>query len=303
MTGISGVINVLKPPGMTSHDVVSYIRRQYGQKRVGHAGTLDPAAAGVLPVFLGRSTRLIEYFADDDKSYRAEVTLGMSTDTGDDTGKVLCSQAVIMPEPAKLEAVLHSFLGTQNQIPPMYSAIKVDGRKMYELARAGVTVTREPRTITVHDIALIKMREQGFLFDVTCSKGTYIRSLCEDIGQKLDCPAVMSFLVRTRVGAFALSDAYTLEEIAAQPQQVLQAADVFLAGLPSRQLSMAEFTEMIHGRPVVCRDEGPVTANKVKMYDAENQFVGIGRFLPAAAGGSLLKPDKIMYLHPQNKNT
>ncbi|HWR39695.1 MAG TPA: tRNA pseudouridine(55) synthase TruB [Patescibacteria group bacterium] len=297
MTFPGGVINVLKPPGMTSHDVVSYIRRQYGQKRVGHAGTLDPAAAGVLPVFLGKATRLIEYFADDDKSYRAEIILGVATDTGDDTGKVLCSQDVIMPETEALITALNSFRGRQEQIPPMYSAIKVDGKKMYELARAGITVAREARTIDISNIGLIRRLEQGFSFDVTCSKGTYIRSLCEDIGKKLGYPAMMSFLVRTRVGAFALEQAHTLEEIAVQPLQVLQPADLMLGRLPTICLSAAEFTEMIHGRPVICPDTCYPADERVRMYDEEKRFVGIGRLVQSPVN-LVLKPEKIMFTDP-----
>ena len=290
-----GVINVLKPPGMTSHDVVSFVRRQYGQKRVGHAGTLDPAAAGVLPVFLGRATRLIEYFADADKGYRAEVILGMMTDTGDDTGKVLQVQPVEMPDRERLETILKEFLGVQEQVPPMYSAIKVGGKKMYELARAGVVVERKPRTIQIEKIALINLREQGFLFDVTCSKGTYIRTLCEDIGRKLECPAVMSFLVRTHVGAFSLEDACSLEEISAQPAMVLQPADLLLKQLPSIQLSETEFEEIIHGRIVALGDERCQIRGPVKMYDGKRQFVGIGQMAPGTNTGSVLKPDKIMF--------
>lgn len=180
----SGLINVLKPPGMTSHDVVSFIRRTYHLKRVGHAGTLDPAASGVLPVALGSATRLLEYMTDTDKSYRVELTIGYETDTGDDTGAILNNAVCVMPVKTEIEKVLSSFIGTIEQIPPMYSAIKIQGKKLYELARAGITVERQPRIITIHNITLLHIDDTRILFDVTCSKGTYIRSLCSDIGKK-----------------------------------------------------------------------------------------------------------------------
>jgi tRNA pseudouridine55 synthase len=198
----AGIINVLKPPGMTSHDVVAFIRRLYGEKRVGHAGTLDPAAAGVLPIFIGRATRLLEYSADGEKSYRAEISWGYETDTGDDTGKIIFSAPCVVPDFDQLNEILHSFVGTSEQIPPMYSAVKIGGKKLYELARQGIAIDRPARTIEIRSIALKKLTDKKAIFDVTCSKGTYIRALCTDIGRKAGCPAVMSFLVRTRVGLF-----------------------------------------------------------------------------------------------------
>jgi tRNA pseudouridine55 synthase len=166
----SGIINVLKPPGMTSHDVVSFIRRLYGIKRVGHAGTLDPAAAGVLPVFIGNATRLVEYLADAGKSYRAELTFGFETDTGDDTGKIINRCPCTVLDSTQIKETLASFLGVNEQIPPMHSAIKIGGKKLYELARQGQVVERKPRKIVIDSISLITESQSRIVFDVTDRK-------------------------------------------------------------------------------------------------------------------------------------
>ena len=287
----SGIINVLKPPGMTSHDVVSFIRRLYSIKRVGHAGTLDPAAAGVLPVFIGNATRLVEYLADADKSYRAELTFGFETDTGDDTGKIINSRPYICPKSSEIEVALASFIGVNEQIPPMYSAIKIDGKKLYELARQGQVVERKPRKIVIDAISLITEYETGIVFDVTCSKGTYIRVLCSDIGYRLNCLAVMSFLVRTRVGQFHLEQALTLEEIAANKEQAVQAADSVLTHLPAIVLSGPESQAIKNGRSICCSRSG---SDLIKMYDGNNTFIGIGRETCQLGGHTTLTPVKIL---------
>ena len=287
----SGVINVLKPPGMTSHDVVAFIRRLYGIKRVGHAGTLDPAAAGVLPIFLGSATRLVEYLADADKSYRAELTFGVATDTGDDTGNILATSPCSKPESAQIKGVLASFVGDSEQIPPMYSAVKIGGKKLYELARSGQVVERKPRSIKIDAISLVAEYETGFLFDVTCSKGTYIRTLCIDIGNKLSNLAVMSFLVRTRVGNFYLQHSLTLEEIAADRETAIQKPDSVLTHLPSLVLSEQDSYAVRTGRAIVCDRMG---AELVKLYDWQKNFIGIGRESERTIGQSILAPLKIL---------
>lgn len=287
----SGIINVLKPPGMTSHDVVAFIRRLYSIKRVGHAGTLDPAAAGVLPVFIGNATRLVEYLADADKSYRAELTFGLETDTGDDTGQIINRRSYNKPEVSQIKEALASFLGASEQIPPMYSAVKVGGKKLYELAREGQTVERKPRKIVIDSIALVTEVEGGIIFDVTCSKGTYIRTLCADIGYRLNCLAVMSFLVRTRVGSFSLEHSLTLEEIAANKDQAMQNADSFLTHMPAIVLTDLEAQSVKNGRTICCQANG---ADLVKMYDYQNNFIGIGREIHQAEGHTTLTPVKIL---------
>ncbi len=283
---MAGVINVLKPPGMTSHDVVSFIRRTYGIKRVGHAGTLDPAAAGVLPVFLGAATRLIEYVTDCDKSYRVELTFGYATDTGDDTGTVI-AQAPCPALPAeRLAAVLRSFLGDSEQIPPMYSAIKVNGKKLYDLARSGVTIERQPRKITITDIQLLTAKDNTLLFDVACSKGTYIRSLCMDIGEKVGCPAVMSFLVRTRVGQFSLQEALSVEEIGQDKERALQPVDSALQHMPLLRLTAAQAQAFRYGQSIACTSSETLP---MRIYNEQGLLIGIGQ----GKDNSLLVPVKV----------
>jgi tRNA pseudouridine55 synthase len=273
----NGLINILKPPGMTSHDVVSFVRRTYHLKRVGHAGTLDPAAAGVLPVALGSATRLLEYMTDTDKSYRVELTIGYETDTGDDTGTIINSVSCRMPEKVEFEKVLASFIGTIEQIPPMYSAIKVQGKKLYELARAGITVERQPRTITIHSINLLHIDNTRILFDVTCSKGTYIRSLCTDIGRKLNIPVVMSFLVRTHVGSFSLEKAFTLLEIEQNPLNAILPLDYALQNMPKLLLAPELAQAFKYGQPIINQTLKESDQTLVRIYEQESLFIGIGQ--------------------------
>jgi len=273
----NGLINVLKPPGMTSHDVVSFIRRTYHLKRVGHAGTLDPAAAGVLPVALGSATRLLEYMTDSDKGYRVELTIGYETDTGDDTGTIINQATCNMPEKIEIERILTSFIGRIEQIPPMYSAIKIQGKKLYELARAGITVERQPRTIIIHNINLLYMDNTRILFDVTCSKGTYIRSLCTDIGQKIKCPVVMSFLVRTHVGCFSLEKAFTLQEIEKDPQNAILPLDYALQYMPKLVLTPEMAQAFKYGQAIINHTLKESNQSLLRIYEQESLFIGIGQ--------------------------
>jgi len=229
---MNGIINVLKPPGMTSFDVVGYLRKVLKMKRIGHTGTLDPGVAGVLPVCIGNATKVIEYIIDNDKLYRAEMTLGISTETQDSSGKIVDVRHVDKSND-QIREIINSFVGKYKQIPPMYSALKVGGRKLYELAREGITIEREPRDVNIFSIDVLKISEATYeyydstnisddnnsirtvkvLFDVACSKGTYIRTLCFDIGEKLGCGGHMSFLIRLKAGLFEISSALLLEEI------------------------------------------------------------------------------------------
>lgn len=208
------IINILKPPNMTSHDVVGRLRRLTRIKRIGHTGTLDPMAAGVLPVCIGKATKIIEYFEQDSKTYRCEITLGASTDTEDAWGTILESSDH-MPSVEELRSSIMGFVGEIDQIPPMYSALKINGKKLYELAREGKVVEREARRRTIHSITIIRMDldQKTVLFDVKCSKGTYIRTLCHDIGMQLGSYAHMSFLMRTESGQFALENSVTIEQL------------------------------------------------------------------------------------------
>lgn len=211
---MNGIINFLKPPGMTSHDAVAVVRRVFRTKKVGHTGTLDPQAAGVLPVCIGQATRIVEMIQEDKKTYRAELTLGVSSDTQDRWGTITRQRPVAVNTDQLIQA-LSVFTGDIMQVPPMYSALKVDGRKLCDLARQGIEVVRQPRPQTIHGITLIHFDGTRALIDVCCSKGTYIRTLCHDIGEHLGCGGVMSFLLRMRTGAFDIMDSVTLEELKA----------------------------------------------------------------------------------------
>lgn len=209
---MNGIINVYKEKGFTSFDVVAKLRGILKQKKIGHTGTLDPDATGVLPVCLGNATKLCDLLTDKTKEYVAEFVLGKETDTQDITGTVIRERQVnCLPE--DVTQVIQSFVGEYEQLPPMYSAIKVDGKRLYELARQGKEVERKKRTVIFYEIAILKMELPYVTVRVQCSKGTYIRTLCHDIGQKLGCGAAMTALERTRSGQFAKEDAYTLEEI------------------------------------------------------------------------------------------
>lgn len=214
---MNGILLIDKPCGWTSSDVVAKLRGVLREKRVGHSGTLDPMATGLLVVFVGRATRAVEFAESHEKRYLARLRLGITTDTQDITGNVILSAAANVSREG-LEAALNDFRGQISQIPPMYSAIKVKGQKLYEIARRGGEVEREPRNITVSELALTGRDGEDWLLDVTCSKGTYIRTLCNDIGAALGCGGCMSGLRRVRCGEFGLENAYTIE-------QVQQAAD------------------------------------------------------------------------------
>ncbi len=214
---ISGVLPVNKPAGMTSHDVVFKIRKLYGTKKVGHTGTLDPDATGLLIVLIGRAAKAAEYVVAGKKVYHAGLRLGLTTDTEDTTGTVL-TESDDIPAKAEVLAVVGSFFGESMQVPPMYSALKVNGQKLCDLARKGITVEREARPITVYSISA-DGQGKDYTLDVACSAGTYIRTLCADIGAKLGCGGAMSSLLRTQTGGFDISEAHTLEELAALSQE------------------------------------------------------------------------------------
>ena len=203
-----GMINVCKEKGFTSHDVVAKLRGILHQKKIGHTGTLDPDATGVLPVCLGKGTKLCDMITDRDKTYRAVMMLGRTTDTQDISGQILTEKAVNVDEREVRDAAV-SFVGDYMQIPPMYSAIKVDGKKLYELARAGQEVERKARHVVINALNITEIQLPYVTMEVSCSKGTYIRTLCQDIGEKLGCGACMTELVRLKVGAFDIAHAWT----------------------------------------------------------------------------------------------
>ncbi len=212
-----GVLILDKPAGITSHDCVAKIRRLYRTKKVGHTGTLDPMATGVLPILLGRAAKAAEYLTAEDKHYIAALRLGITTDTEDTTGEIL-TQSDSIPDAETVKKTVSSFAGEILQVPPMYSALKVDGQKLCDLARKGVTVARQARPITVSAIACAKSDDTTYILDVKCSKGTYIRTLCKDIGEALGCGGCMADLRRMGSGSFTLSGAHTLEELEAMTE-------------------------------------------------------------------------------------
>lgn len=209
-----GVVVINKHAGITSFGIVAAMRRLYNTSRVGHTGTLDPMATGVLPIMLGRAVKASDYIMSHDKRYTAELKLGIETDTEDTTGNVL-SKSDMIPGEDEILRVIKSFVGEIKQIPPMYSAIKIGGQKLVDLARRGETVEREARSVTIHSIDAQRISDDTYRLDVACSKGTYIRTLCADIGRSLGCGGAMASLLRTASGAFTLDNSYTLEEIEA----------------------------------------------------------------------------------------
>lgn len=210
---MDGFINLLKPPGPTSSRAVGKIKSITGAKKVGHTGTLDPGAAGVLPLCLGRATKLSQFLMESEKEYRSEITFGLITDTQDSYGSVLAENVVELSE-VRLKELLKSFTGPLVQVPPMYSAVKQGGKKLYELARKGLEIERKPRNIEIYRLDLVEfIPPNRAIIDIKCSKGTYIRTLCHDIGVKSGYGAIMSFLVRLSAGGFVLKDAITIEEL------------------------------------------------------------------------------------------
>lgn len=271
---MDGIFNVLKPPGMTSHDVIGFLRRALQTKKIGHGGTLDPDAAGVLPVFAGTATRLLEFAVEGRKQYIAEFTLGQQTDTGDDSGSVIKELPVPQLTRAGLEALLARFTGPQLQLPPMYSALKVNGQKLYELARRGVEVERQPRPIEIYKLELLHFTPTSFTVAVECSKGTYIRVLGEDMAAALGTCGTMSFLLRTQVGAYTLNQSHTLQEIAADPEGCAAAPVTAVAHLPRLQLSARQAARITNG--VRTTIAGTADGQYV-LLGPQKEFLGIGR--------------------------
>lgn len=259
---IHGIINVYKEKGFTSHDVVAKMRGILHQKKIGHTGTLDPEAEGVLPVCLGAGTKLCDMLADRDKEYRAVLLLGRTTDTQDITGRVLASSEEIPPEETVRQAVLE-FVGDYDQIPPMYSALKVNGKKLYELAREGKTVERKARKVRIERIMIEEMDLPRVTLLVTCSKGTYIRTLCHDIGERLSCGGCMESLLRTRVGKFELEQARRLDEI----REMTEKGDLEKAVIPVDRM----FDEMAAGYTTQQADHLLYNGNPLAVFQLEKK--------------------------------
>jgi len=294
---VDGIINVLKPPGMTSFDVVGFLRGVLKTSKIGHTGTLDPAAVGVLPVCVGKATKIIEYMTDKDKVYRAEMTLGVETDTQDGLGNIIAKRPVNVTGD-EIVKVFESFIGKQQQIPPMYSAVKINGKKLYELARKGITVERKPRDIEIYFIKIIDIfSDNRILFDVGCSKGTYIRTLCSDIGERLGTGAHMSFLVRLSAGNFNIKDALTVEEINEYANNgtldwymipVEKAFDGYKFGV----LEKHQDKKLLNGCIVEISNDNFVDGELIRVYNSDKAFVALG-MVNIKNGRVLLKSKKV----------
>ncbi len=300
---MNGFINILKPPGMTSHDVVSYVRRLLGIKKVGHTGTLDPGAAGVLLVCCGKATRLIEYL-DQTKRYRTEITFGVSSSTGDSFGELSYLGVPAEFSQKQVMDVLPIFTGNIAQIPPMTSAVRHQGKKLYELARRGVEVERLPRVITVYSIEMIHWHqgdEPRALLDICCSAGTYIRTLCEDIGRELGCGAYMSFLLRTGVGSNSIEHSVSLEELKVAVQedrQFLICLEEAMSFLPKVIIWEGAVKSVSSGgtlfMPGVRGIFGDITPDDIVLLMGNSGVLGIGRAVVDSKGRMSFKPEKIL---------
>ena len=280
---ISGIINVYKEAGFTSHDVVAKLRGIFHQKKIGHTGTLDPEATGVLPVCLGKATRVCDLLTDKDKTYRCVMRLGITTDTQDMTGQVLKEQEVAASEQEIREAVLR-FQGDYDQIPPMYSARKVGGKKLYELARAGKEVERPPRRVKILELKIKSINLPKVTMEITCSKGTYIRTLCHDIGENLGCGACMESLIRTRVGDFSIEGSKTLSQLEQAVKEgnargLIQSVDVVFLQYPmafvkkSAQKLLENGSRLPLGSLEEWNEEWKKT--RIRLYDSRGRFVGL----------------------------
>ena len=306
---INGVINIYKEAGFTSHDVVAKLRGILKQKKIGHTGTLDPDATGVLPVCLGKATKLCDVIGNWDKAYRATLLLGRQTDTEDISGRILAENPVNVRE-EEIAALISSFVGPYDQIPPMYSAKKVAGKKLYELAREGKVIERKPCPVRIQSIKILKVALPYVEFEVSCSKGTYIRSLCRDIGQKAGCGGCMSALERLRVSDFLLQDALTLSQV-----EELRNQGVLMDHLRSIDSVFPFYPQMVadqnidrllkNGNPFSI-DDGRILASSdssivsipeglsflYRVYDYERHFIGLYQ---KDESKGLMKPEKLFF--------
>ncbi len=287
---INGILNIYKEKGYTSHDVVARLRGIVGQKKIGHTGTLDPDAEGVLPVCLGRATKVCDLLTDKDKTYEAVLLLGRSTDTQDISGQILEERSVSGITAGKAEACIRGFVGEYDQIPPMYSALKVGGRKLCDLAREGKVVERKSRRVKIHEIRISEIRIPRIRMTVDCSKGTYIRTLCHDIGEKLGTGGCMESLLRTRVGRFSISSSLRLDQVEKAVQEgrlgeLLIPLDEVFAEQEALTVKAGAAALAYNGNPLsfgaVTRENrsgGALSPDqRYRVYDREGRFIGIYR--------------------------
>ena len=290
---ISGIIVLNKDEGLTSQSAVSRVRRLFGARKAGHSGTLDPMATGVLPVLLGGATVAAEYLVSGEKHYIATLRLGLTTDTEDTTGEVLTRHEGALPSADAVREAAARFLGESEQIPPLYSALKQGGRKLCDLARAGITVEREARRITVSRLDVTPLSESDYRLEVVCSKGTYIRTLCADIGKALGCGGVMETLCRAEASGFSLSDAYTVEALEAMSEAERRAAvlPVETVFMKPAAVSLPPFFARLakNGLPIYLKKIGrnDEEGTFLRMCDAEG-FFALGRVLPREEGMAIV---------------
>lgn len=306
---MDGLINLIKPPGMTSHDVVLYLRNLFGIFKIGHTGTLDPGAAGVLPICVGQGTRVAEFLMDKHKRYRAEMVLGIHTDTYDAGGKVLRKYDSAIIQRHHLEEVLKNFVGEIKQIPPIFSAVHHKGKRLYQLARQGKTVNRKARRVFIYSLEILRIKEDypypRILLDISCSKGTYVRSICAEIGQKLGYGAYLSFLVRTESGPFCLEDALTLEEIKEfwykQDYSFLLPIDFALQDFPALTVKEKAVYNIINGLPLAPSGILEMLGNTnlpkfVRLYAPNGILLALGQYHTGQGGKWFYRPKKVFRL-------
>jgi tRNA pseudouridine55 synthase len=288
-TATDGLLCIDKPAGLTSHDVVREIRSISSLRRVGHTGTLDPLATGLLILCVGRATRLAEYLVALPKSYDATIRLGQETNTYDAEGDIVAEAPVSVKE-TELDQILAQFLGKIEQIPPIFSAVKQDGQPLYKRARRGLTVTPKVRLVIVHELELLSWESPFLQLRVVCSSGTYIRSLAHDLGQQLDCGGHISALHRTSIGPFKADDSVPLDELSkANWRDFLQPTDTAVAHLPRLDLSASESIKLRQGQKLAYRCGQPEN-DIVRVYDSHGRFIGI-----AVAQGEQWQPRKILF--------
>lgn len=293
----SGIINVYKEAGFTSFDVVAKLRGILGMKKIGHTGTLDPDATGVLPVCVGKATKVCDLLTDKDKTYQAVMRLGVITDTQDMSGEILQQNDVKVTE-QDVRMALESFVGPSRQIPPMYSALKVNGQKLCDLARKGIEVERKPRDIIIYEMVVEDVTLPLVTFTVTCSKGTYIRTLCQDVGEKLGCGACMDSLVRTRVSRFSIENSLKLDEIEVlrnqgKLEEHLVTVDEVFTQYPAVYGTEDATAKLSNGNSLTLEEVAALDLqlqndDLVRMYMADKRFVGIFIWKD-----NLFKPEKM----------
>jgi len=303
---IHGGLCLNKPPGMTSFQLVAKVKRLLGGVRVGHTGTLDPMASGVLPLCIGQATRVAQYLLSADKIYRFYCRLGIRTDTGDAEGRVIAERDYSQVTAEMVRSACREFLGPQEQIPPLYSAVKYKGRRAYQLARQGTAPPRRPRTITIYRLDMFDFSPPRVGFELHCSKGTYVRTLADDLGEELGCGAHVAELVRTHAGAFSLEDTITLEELrrvvaSGRLEEVLITPDRLLAHLPEVWLREEAVSRIRSGRPVTCgmvikvSPQGFAKGTAVRLKSLKGELLAIGEARQAAEYLSFAMPQEQIF--------